>query len=152
MHTHRHRYTVFFHLVRTPNNAISPLFLILSHIITPNQSIRTRNAYFSPHSVLHVEGKTQRVAYLPISVHLPKILGPQHAQHSPHSPNKLPQPKISRGLNWRTKKYCMCTCHRLCKSLTSAHYERRHSVTNTAESSPAVFSFLPYKTIKMAAP
>lgn len=92
-------------------------------------------------------------SYLLISVRLPKIPGPRRAQRGPRPPTNCHNQRFHGGwTDVQKKKYCMPTCHRLSKSLTSAHYERRRAVTNTAESSPAAFSLLPYKKIKMAAP
>lgn len=71
----------------------------------------TWNAHFGPcnlacwrkhakSQVLFFSGAT----YLPISVRLLKICGPQRAKHGPRSSTKLPRPKFSWGLNWHTKK------------------------------------------------
>lgn len=135
-----------------------PQFLLLTHIITPNQpkrsnfpemaSLDTGNAYFGPPCAACWRKNTWSCGFCPST----EDSWSSTCSARPTFSNKLPQPKISRGLNWRTKKYCMRTCHRLSKSLTSAYYEKRHAVTNTAESSNAVFSLLPYKKIKMAAP
>lgn len=160
-HTRRHKYTGSHYFVRTLIDAMPSPVSYTNPYQNPKQpkranfpkmsSLGTRNAYFGTHSAARWRKHTRSRVFANFCPST-EDSGPSTCSARPTFSNKLPQPKTSRGLNWRTKKYCMRTCHRLSKSLTSAHYERRHAVTNTAESSPAVFSLLPYKKIKMAAP
>lgn len=113
--------------------------LLLMPCLFPVPYTTTYHAYFGPHSAACWRNNTRSHVFAGFCPS-PEDPGPSTCSARPTFSNNLPQPKISRGLNWRTKKkYCMRTCHRLSKSLTSAHYERRHAVTNTAESSPAAF-------------
>lgn len=83
-----------------------PQYLILTHIKTPN-SQKGLTSQKCPHlaqgmhtlvlTVQHVEGNSHGAAYLPISVCLPKILGPRRAQRGPRSPTNCHNQRLHGG-------------------------------------------------------